>query len=113
MTKSILFSLPLVFVTIACFAQDYYGNNRKQWLQKAEQYKPKLIITEKKPLKVVDIVPDAQSFQKYKAVDVSPIDSLYSMPFRLKKEITIDFGEHLTGYFSFSVRSTGLQPTVR
>ena len=30
------------------------------------------------------------------------------MPFRLKKEITIDFGEHLTGYFSFSVRSTGL-----
>lgn len=89
MTKSILFSLPLVFVTIACFAQDYYGNNRKQWLQKAEQYKPKLIITEKKPLKVVDIVPDAQSFQKYKAVDVSPIDSLYSMPFRLKKKLRL------------------------
>ena len=106
--KPILFSLTLVFTTLACFAQDYYGNNRKQWLQKAEQYKPKLIITEKKPLKVVDIVPDTQSFQKYKAVDVSPIDSLYSMPFRLKKEITIDFGEHLTGYFSFSVRSTGL-----
>lgn len=106
--KSILFSLTLVFTALACFAQDYYGNNRKQWLQKAEQYKPKLIITEKKPLKVVDIVPDTQSFQKYKAVDVSPIDSLYSMPFRLKKEITIDFGEHLTGYFSFSVRSTGL-----
>ena len=97
--KSILFSLTLVFTALACFAQDYYGNNRKQWLQKAEQYKPKLIITEKKPLKVVDIVPDTQSFQKYKAVDVSPIDSLYSMPFRLKKEITIDFGEHLTGYF--------------
>ena len=89
--KSILFSLTLVFTALACFAQDYYGNNRKQWLQK-----------------VVDIVPDTQSFQKYKAVDVSPIDSLYSMPFRLKKEITIDFGEHLTGYFSFSVRSTGL-----
>ena len=52
--KPILFSLTLVFTTLACFAQDYYGNNRKQWLQKAEQYKPKLIITEKKPLKVVD-----------------------------------------------------------
>ena len=51
--KSILFSLTLVFTALACFAQDYYGNNRKQWLQKAEQYKPKLIITEKKPLKVV------------------------------------------------------------
>ena len=44
--KSILFSLTLVFTALACFAQDYYGNNRKQWLQKAEQYKPKLIITE-------------------------------------------------------------------
>lgn len=87
--KPILFSLTLVFTALACFAQDYYGNNRKQWLQKAEQYKPKLIITEKKPLKVVDIVPDAQSFQKYKAVDVSPIDSLYSMPFRLKKKLRL------------------------
>ena len=28
--------------------------------------------------------------------------------FQTEKEITIDFGEHLTGYFSFSVRSTGL-----
>lgn len=46
--KSILFSLTLVFTALACFAQDYYGNNRKQWLQKAEQYKPKLIITEEK-----------------------------------------------------------------
>ena len=53
--KPILFSLTLVFTTLACFAQDYYGNNRKQWLQKAEQYKPKLIITEKKPLKVVAV----------------------------------------------------------
>ena len=35
--KPILFSLTLVFTTLACFAQDYYGNNRKQWLQKAEQ----------------------------------------------------------------------------
>ena len=59
--KSILFSLTLVFTALACFAQDYYGNNRKQWLQKAEQYKPKLIITEKKPLKVVDIVSEIQS----------------------------------------------------
>ena len=32
--KPILFSLTLVFTTLACFAQDYYGNNRKQWLQK-------------------------------------------------------------------------------
>ena len=34
--KSILFSLTLVFTALACFAQDYYGNNRKQWLQKAD-----------------------------------------------------------------------------
>ena len=35
--KSILFSLTLVFTALACFAQDYYGNNRKQCMDAFER----------------------------------------------------------------------------
>lgn len=108
MKKFVLFSLLLVFPASFCLAQNYYENTRNQWLQKAEQYKPELIITEKRPLKVVNIIPDNHSFQKWKVLNVNPIDSLYNTPFREKKEVIIDFGEHMTGNFSFSVRSTGL-----
>lgn len=108
MKKFVLFSLLLFFPASFCLAQNYYENTRNQWLQKAEHYKPELIITEKRPLKVVNIIPDNHSFQKWKVLNVNPIDSLYNTPFREKKEVIIDFGEHMTGNFSFSVRSTGL-----
>lgn len=108
MIKSISLGLLMAFSTVICFAQNYYEDKRAQWLQKAEQYKPELIITEKRPLKVIDVVPDENAFQKWKVVDINPIDSLYNTPFRQKKKIIIDFGEHMTGYFSFSVRTTGL-----
>ncbi len=108
MLRFIALSLFLAFTIATGFSQNYYGSSRKQWLQKAEQYKPELKITEKKPLQVVDIIPDENAFQKWKAVSINPIDSLYNTPFRLKKEVIIDFGEHMTGHFSFSVRSTGL-----
>lgn len=32
-----------------------------------------------------------------------PLDSLYNGSFKKKSGIVLDFGEHLTGYFSFSV----------
>ena len=108
MIRFILLNFLLFSSTTICLSQDYYRNSRKQWLQKAEQYKPKLIITEKKPLHVVNVSPDEYAFQKWKVTNIHPIDTLYNMPFRLKKEVIIDFGEHMTGNFSFSVRTTGL-----
>lgn len=108
MKRIVSFSLLLALSIFLCPAQNYYENARSQWLQKAEQYKPELIITEKTPLEVVNIIPDDHSFQKWKVLNVSPIDSLYNTPFREKKEVILDFGEHMTGNFCFSVRSTGL-----
>ncbi len=108
MIRFILLNFLLLSFTSICFSQDYYGNSRKQWLQKAEQYKPELIITEKKPLHIVNVSPDEYAFQKWKVTNIHPIDTLYNMPFRLKKEVIIDFGEHMTGNFCFSVRTTGL-----
>ena len=53
------------------------------------------------------VIPDENAFQKWKAIRIGPIDSLYNTPFKEKKEVIIDFEEHMTGNFCFSVRTTG------
>lgn len=103
-----LLVLNLLLISAVCHAQDYYAGSREAWMRKAEQFKPELIVTEMAPKHIVDVVSDAKAFQQWKAVNAGPADSLYTMPFKSKKNIILDFGEHLTGYFSFSVRTTGL-----
>lgn len=96
-----------LFFSLSGYAGDYYGNSRAQWLQKAEMYKPELITTVKKPIHVVEIIPNEQAFQGCEVRVLNPADSLYSMPFRQKNQVVVDFGEHMTGYFTFSVKTTG------
>lgn len=43
MIRFILLNFLLFSSTTICLSQDYYRNSRKQWLQKAEQYKPELV----------------------------------------------------------------------
>ena len=107
MIRNIIFGLLFIFSSSICYAQDFYENSRKLWLQKAEEYTPQLITTEKEALQVIDIVPDEHSFQGWKVLNIGSIDSLYNTPFRQKKKVIIDFGEHMTGYFRFSVKTTG------
>ncbi|MDR1682112.1 MAG: glycoside hydrolase [Candidatus Symbiothrix sp.] len=107
MIKSLSVNILLFTCSALCLAQNYYEHNRQAWLSEAENSKPELIISEKKPLQIVDIVPGEQAFQKWEVRNIHPVDSLYNTPFRKKKKVIIDFGDHLTGYFSFSVKTTG------
>ncbi|RYY36507.1 MAG: glycoside hydrolase [Sphingobacteriaceae bacterium] len=84
-------------------AQDVYQSDRTRWAQNAEQFKPQLTETIKRPLHSVVIKKDDASFQGWKAVQTASLDSLYTSSFNKRKEITLDFGQHLTGYFSFKV----------
>ncbi|MDR2804761.1 MAG: glycoside hydrolase [Dysgonamonadaceae bacterium] len=108
--KHILFACYFLWFSFYGFSQNYYEHSRARWLQKAEMYKPELIMTEKKPLSIVEILPGDHAFQQWEVRDLNPVDSLYHLPFRQQKQVVIDFGEHLTGYFSFSVRTTGKTP---
>ncbi|MDR0694305.1 MAG: glycoside hydrolase [Prevotellaceae bacterium] len=102
-----LFAVYFLLFSFYGFSQNYYENSRANWLQKAEIYKPELVITEKKPLNIVEILPDEYAFQGFEVRNLNPIDLLYDLPFRQQKQVVIDFGEHITGHFSFSVRTTG------
>ncbi|QEC69171.1 Bacterial alpha-L-rhamnosidase [Panacibacter ginsenosidivorans] len=102
MKKSSLIFFVLCLVT-AANAQDIYKEQRGGWLQKAEESKPPLIETIKQPVTLVTLVQDDNVFQHWKAVKSKPVDSLYNNSFKKQSGVVVDFGEHLTGYFTFSV----------
>ncbi|MDJ1501947.1 hypothetical protein [Xanthocytophaga agilis] len=86
-------------------AQIAFQAERQSWLQKAELYKPKLVESEKHPLYLVNLVQDATAFQGWKAVKSAPLDTLYQTSIKKRSGVVADFGEHLTGYVSFSLQA--------
>jgi alpha-L-rhamnosidase len=105
-----LFLLVSAF-TATVSAQDYYTPaQRKQWLAVAEENMPKLIETVKKPVVVVNTVKDNAAFQGWKTVPAGNTTALFSTSFKNKKVAVLDFGEHLTGHFAFTVNSINSTP---
>ncbi|WP_276088261.1 glycoside hydrolase [Pedobacter sp. JY14-1] len=87
-------------------AQDHYtAEQRRAWLDKAEASKPALIETEKRPVRLVKLEADPSAFQGWKTVPAGDMESLYSRSFKQQSGTVVDFGEHLTGYFTFTIKS--------
>jgi alpha-L-rhamnosidase len=104
----LLFLLACI-ITIAAnkaSAQDIYAAYRQGWLKKAEEFKPVLQETIKKPAGIVKIIKDTAAFQGWKAVNSGGIEQLYNSSFNKKNSgIVVDFGEHLTGYCTFTLKT--------
>ncbi len=92
---------------LSASAQCYSVAQQQSWLQKAEASKPAIHKTVHHPLQEVVIVKDDNAFQGYKAVKSGNIDDLYSKSFKQKKEVIVDFGEHLVGNVSFKIKDIG------
>ncbi|HEY6913563.1 MAG TPA: glycoside hydrolase, partial [Paludibacter sp.] len=106
MMKSIYKSLPiLLFMAIytICNCQNIPTYDRASWLQKAENAKPTLTETVIRPAGIVNMVADEASFQGWKAETVSAPGELYKSSFKKMKQVTLDFGNHYTGYFTFKL----------
>ena len=102
--KSISKSLPFLLLMAMCaigFSQNIPTYDRAGWLKKAENAKPKLTETVLRPESIVNMVQDKGSFQGWKAETVSSPEVLYKSSFKKAKEVTLDFGNHYTGYFTF------------
>ena len=100
--KRLLLNCLLTSYFITAYGQDFYAPQRASWAEKAEQSIPRLTVTEKKPVALVNIVKNETAFQQYKAVQTAPINKLYDSSFKETKSVIVDFGEHITGSFSFS-----------
>lgn len=108
-------------------AQDVYADRRAGWMQRAEEAKPQLHETVVRPVAIVQAVPDGNAYQgwRYEPVQVAAwegepkagtktdeeagadkiLEQLYSANFKEVKSVTLDFGRHLTGYFTFHTRT--------
>ncbi|HTN20231.1 MAG TPA: hypothetical protein VL125_07135 [Pelobium sp.] len=107
--KGNLLLLFLMGISQALTAQqpvkDVFLLQRKSWLQKAEASKPKLFETVKNPVSVVKIVKDTNAFQGWKVEGGRPLSSLYGSSFKKQSGVVVDFNEHLTGYFTITIKS--------
>jgi alpha-L-rhamnosidase len=97
---------------VACFlfsislqAQDFYTpEQRADWLRKATQYKPKLSERVVKPVQIVSMVTDSSVFQGWKATPTGSLKDFYENSFKKQSGVIFDFGEHLTGHFSLTIK---------
>lgn len=102
-----IFQITTVFIfSISLSAQDFYSTQkREQWLKIAKENQPKLIETIKYPVSLTNIVADPIAFQGYKANATEKPEVLYSSSLKEQSGSIIDFGEHVTGYFTFSLQT--------
>lgn len=92
-------------VAMTAKGQDPYAADRNRWLRIAEEAKPQLHETIVKPKTVVKAVKDPKAYQGWRYEPTTGLDSLYTKNFKEVKSVTLDFGKHLTGYFSFQTKT--------
>ncbi|MDR1981378.1 MAG: glycoside hydrolase [Tannerellaceae bacterium] len=98
-------------VAFSSFGQDFYSRGeRDYWLQKAQEYLPELTQRVVTPKGVVDMVGDTACFQGWKAAPSSSIEAFYERSLKSQSGVVLDFGEHLTGYFTFVVSPMNSTP---
>jgi len=86
--------------------KDVYAAGRAHWLDMAEGLKPALVHRILTPRAVVAAVNDTAVFQHWRYDSTgTPEDMLYNRSLKDVKKITLDFGRHMTGYFTFRTRT--------
>ena len=93
------------FANAFCEQNDIFANQRGRWLETAENLTPKLSYKIVRPKFVVQAQKDPSAFQGVKYVkSQQKIEDIYKSDFRKIKTITLDFGDHYTGYFTFKTK---------
>lgn len=108
--KRIFLTAGLALLTLGStsLAQSAYFSNSKEWLRKAEACRPELSYQTISPVKTVRSVQDAKAFQGWRMEDAGSTDILFNEPFKKHPSITLDFGNHYTGFLTFSIKPFGL-----
>lgn len=105
--RRILFIPLLLLAALAPAAaqEDVYAPWRLSWAKKAEEAKPVLFEQTVRPVALVRSVADTSAFQGWRMLPYAPVSDYYSLSLKQQPEVTVDFGKHLTGYFTFRIRT--------
>ena len=111
--KKLLLSIQLLAAFLTCsvatsatsgYEPDYYGR-RDEWLRKAEEAKPELISKVYRPLYLVQPVEDEAAYQGWKIEKIGELSSYIGINMREVPDVMLDFGRHMTGYFTFRIKT--------
>lgn len=101
-----LYGLVLMFSAVSVSAQDdVFAERRSEWMKIAEESKPVLHETVVRPVTAVTAVKDENAYQGWRYEACEGLDRLYTDSFREIGSLTVDFGKHLTGYFTFHTKT--------
>ena len=105
--KKFIVIISIIFIVTGIQAEDFYNSDRARWMKIAAETKPELKFQILKPVATVKAVQDEKAFQGWRYEKVrEPLSDLYQKNFKDVKEITIDFGRHMVGYFRFHTKAT-------
>lgn len=79
-------------------------SRRASWLAAAADATPKLFRTPMKPVATVRVVADDKAFQGWRVVASGKPGDVLNKPWNPGDSFILDFGEHLTGQLTFSLR---------
>ena len=88
------------------FSQDVYAPWRSDWADKAQAAIPELRKETVRPLSLVRSVRDAAAFQGWRMEPAGNMEQYYGQSMKKAPVVIVDFGRHLTGYFTFRIRTT-------
>ncbi|MDR1379932.1 MAG: glycoside hydrolase [Tannerella sp.] len=110
--KKIILASTFVFCLVpSVFGQDYYTREERDFrLRKAQENMPALSETVKRPVEMVHIMEDSTAYQGWRAVSDSPVQTFYGVSLKAESSFVVDFGEHVTGYFTFAVTPMNRTP---
>jgi len=104
MTKRIFLLMMCATMAATAWADDVYKDVRARWLQTAEASRPQLHYETVRPTAIVRAVQDTAAYQGWRYEKTGEAASIYTANFNAQREVTLDFGRHLVGYFTFHVR---------
>lgn len=86
-------------------AQTPSKDKKAEWLRKAEEAKPALVETIYRPLCLVTPVMDETAYQGWRMEKTGELSTYYQTNMSSAPNVTVDFGRHMTGYFTFRIRT--------
>lgn len=101
----------VLFILVSCLtahAVPYggsYAHKRAEWLRKAQEAMPVLTETISRPLSLVTAVEDASAYQGWRVDKVGEVEDYYSSSINEMPDVMVDFGRHMTGYFTFRLNT--------
>ena len=91
----------LCMLQFSAAASSDYKDRKEEWLRKAEEAKPVLHKTVCRPVSMVQAVEDASAFQGWRMEQIGEVPEYYGASINEMPDVTVDFGRHMTGYFTF------------